>query len=194
VLVPEIAAAVDSETPGLAENDRFVRLNAISGELANDAIRAHPLGYARHVFANVLALWTMPNLMNRATAAAFEAEHERLLARLPSLAHDAVARRDLPPVAYWAMRIVLVAIVIASFAWLASVSLRRDAPARALAYAALVLQSNFLLVAAVQPGLPRYALAMWPMSMLLLFGTAAALWSGRRERTGPAISGQRADA
>ena len=40
-------------------------------------------------------------------------------------------------------------------------------------YVAVLLHGYFLLISLAQPGLPRYALAMWPASMLLVFSTIA---------------------
>ena len=55
----------------------------------------------------------------------------------------------------------------------AAVVFRADRRWQILAYASLVVHAHYLLAACVEAGLPRYALAMWPVTAFVLFGTIA---------------------
>lgn len=156
----------------------IVAINKIGGPIADAAIRGRPGDYARQVTANLYGLWWLPLIQNSETLPALRATIDAELARHSVLDRSPIPFRAMPWPAFMAVKAVLFAIVACSliaigFVWSSS-------PARrAVGYVGLLLHGYFLLVSTVQPGLPRYALAFWPASMLLLFGTIATLGRDR---------------
>jgi hypothetical protein len=84
----------------------------------------------------------------------------------PFTMRNAIAFRVVPPLLFWPIKATLLVAFLAACAGLV-VGIRRggSAAGASLAYCSVAVQANFVLVAAVQTGLPRYALAMWPAVM-----------------------------
>jgi hypothetical protein len=159
-----------------APNDRDVAAatDRIGGALANAAVVRHPGEYAYQIAANAYGLWWLPLIKTAGGAAALHAQLDDLIARRPPLTRVAPAFRVLPLPAYLAVRLVLALILTASVVavfWTMSGSRRR----RCAGYVALLLHGYLLLISLAQPGLPRYALAFWPASALVLMATASSL-------------------
>jgi len=172
VVRPRIEAYVAGH---YAPERAFVRVNEVSQAIGAAAVRTEPARYARHLLANVSALWLMPNVVNRSAMDGFEARLRRARTDGPSITRDPIAYRALPAPVFWTFKGALVLVLLGATIWPIGCLIGRNrSPAhRSLAYAGLVLHANFLLVGAVQPGLPRYALALWPMTMVVLAGTLA---------------------
>ena len=147
-------------------------LNEMAGTLADAAIRWRPREYGRQIVANVYGLWWLPQVRSRAGAIAIEQELHAELAHSPALDRSPIAFRVLPLPAYVAVRLWLGAVVMCGLAGLVRVW-SRDRLLGTVGYVAVLLHGYFLLISLAQPGLPRYALAMWPASMLLVFSTIA---------------------
>src|SRR5262249_14641668 len=117
--------------------------------------------------------WWLPLIKTRSSAASMQLQLDELISHRPSLGQMSPAFRMLPPTAYLAVRVLLTAILAASVVaifWTWSRSGRRSGAA----YVALLLHGYILLVSLAQPGLPRYALAFWPASALVLLATVSA--------------------
>jgi hypothetical protein len=161
--------ALIPKDPGVA-----VRVDAIAGVIANTAIKQHPTEYAYGVAANVYGLWWLPLVKTVGGAASEQSELDDLVAHRPALNRSRPAFHSLPWIAYVAVRVVLALILVCSIAgvfWIFSRSPLRST----VAFVALLLHGYFLLVALAQPGLPRYAMAVWPASALLLIATAGSI-------------------
>jgi hypothetical protein len=159
-----------------APNDRAVAeaTDRLGATLANAAVRQHPAEYAYQVAANAYGLWWLPLIRTASGVVSLQSRLDDLIAHRPPLSPVAPAFRVLPLPAYLAVRLVLTAILSASVVaifWTMSRSGRRSCAA----YVALLLHGYILLVSLAQPGLPRYALAFWPASVLVLMATAGAL-------------------
>jgi hypothetical protein len=157
---------VHRENPTIGERDASVRLNTIAQSLAVQAIGGHPAGYLRQVAAHLYGLWSLPLLRNRADAAAFAAELERMKRAAPFTMRNPITFRTVPPLLFWPIKATLLIAFLAACAGLVlGIRGRGSNMTASLAYCAVAVHANFLLVAAVQTGLPRYALAMWPAVM-----------------------------
>jgi hypothetical protein len=163
-------------------------LTVMGGHLARRAIAAHPRDYVRHVAAQLYGLWMLPLIQPRSVVPALRAALDDVRAQSPALDRSEVAFRSVPPWAFVAVRAVLAAAFVTSLVvilwFLRDVGATRWLPP---AYAGLALHANFLLVAAVQPGLPRYALVMWPAVSLVLacvVAIAARRWLRSATRRG----------
>jgi hypothetical protein len=146
----------------------------LGSSVANAAIRQHFGEYLYDVAANTYGLWWLPLVKTRRGVAARQSELDDLVAHRSSLRRPTPAFRGLPLVAYLAVRTVLLCVFACSLAglfWIASRSPLR----RVVAYVALFLHGYFLLVSLAQPGLPRYAVVVWPASALLLTATAGSI-------------------
>jgi len=166
---------VHRNQPGLDQRAAAVRLNAAGESLAVSAIAGDPRGYLRQVTAHLYGLWFLPLLRNQAEATAFRAELDELKRTAPLTMRSGVAFREVPPLVFWPIKLILVAALVAACAG-AGVALSARTPLMmSFAYVAVALHANFLMVAAVQTGLPRYALAMWPATIASL---AIAVWCG----------------
>jgi hypothetical protein len=180
---PAILDYIRRADPALGERDAFVTLNTIAQSLALSAIRQHPAAYAWHAGTHFYGLWSMPLIQNRSDA-------DRMTTRLAALAQTAphtlrtpIMYRLVPSPIYWAITGLLFGALAASIAGLIyAVCGAHDAVTAVLAYAAVSAHANFALVSAVQPGLPRYALAMWPTLMVLAAAGAAIAGSWFRTR------------
>jgi hypothetical protein len=175
-----IADGIHRQDPGATTQQVFVRLNAISWRWALTAIREHPREYLRQVSVNWYGLWFIPGLRNAADEARFAEELRQLNATAPTITRNGIVYRTVPPWVYWPVKMALGGVFVASLVGLIlAVGRPVTLPFAALAAASVVLHANFLLVSGLQTGLPRYALAMWPLTMMILILTAALL-VGRR--------------
>jgi hypothetical protein len=148
--------------------------DGLGSTVANAAIRQHFGEYLYKVAANTYGLWWLPLVKTRPGAAARQSELDDLVAHRPPLGRATPAFRGLPLVAYLAVRTLLLSVFACSLVglfWMTSRSPLR----RAVAYVALLLHGCFLLVSLAQPGLPRYAVVVWPASALLLTATAGSI-------------------
>jgi hypothetical protein len=148
-------------------------ITTTGSRLARRAILNHPRGYARHVAAQLYGLWLLPLIQPHDAVARLTTELDALRRAIPGLGHDSVAFRAVPAVVFVGIRALLFAVLAGSIVAVALMLLWRAPLTVPIAYAALALHANYLLVAAVQPGLPRYALVMWPAGVLVLAGCAS---------------------
>ena len=165
---------------GTLQPDVLQGVARIGGELGFRTVRAAPAIYARHVAAQVYGLWMLPLLQTAEGVKGLEAELERARVASGGPPTGPIAFRTLPLPALVMARTLLVAAVAASLIALVGFVVSRGNTLWAiLAYASVAAHTNYLLVAAVQPGLPRYALMMWPVVMVCLAGTVTRLMPGR---------------
>ena len=171
-----IADELRRQDPGATPQQVFVRLNAIAWRWALTAIGEHPRGYLRQVSASWYGLWLMPGLRNAADEPQFAEELRQLSAAAPRITRNAIVYRTVSPWVYWPVKITLGSGLVASIVgvFLALVRPVTLQPAT-LAATSVALHANFLLVSGIQTGLPRYALAMWPLTMVILILTSALL-------------------
>ncbi len=161
-------SAAPNDTPIAEATDR------LGGILATAAIRQHAGEYAYQTAANAYGLWWLPSIQTARGAAALQSQVDDLVARRPALARLAPGFRVVPLPAYIAIRLLLAAILACSVVGLFW-TMSHDSLRRCVGYLALLLHGYVLLVSLAQPGLPRYALVVWPASALLLLTTAGAL-------------------
>lgn len=158
---------------GLPNDPAVVRgVDQIGGALANAAIRQRPAAYAYQVAVSLYGLWWMPLIQSRSGAATAQHAIDDQLTQHPRLDRSPIAFRSLPGPAFVAIRALLATVAVCGLiaiplVW--STSKTRSA----VGYVAVLLHGYFLLVSLAQPGLPRYALTVWPASMLLVFGMIA---------------------
>jgi len=150
-------------------------INKIGSTIAAVAIRQHPREYVRMVAVNVWALWWQPLVQSPSSSERLQARLEAVLAAHPILDRSPMAFRVLPLPAFLIVRAVLAAVIGGSLVGLAFAA-STSAGRHVLGHASVLLHGYFVGVSAAQPGLPRYAVAVWPASMLVLF-SAAALWA-----------------
>lgn len=144
----------------------------VGGSLANAAVRERPREYVYQVGASLYGLWWQPLIRSRGALPALQAAIDAQLAQHPSLNRSPVAFRAFPWPVFAVIRGALLLIFLCSLAGF--LLLWSPDPTRRIAgYAAILLHGYFLLVSLTQPGLPRYAIAVWPVSMLLLFACVA---------------------
>jgi len=175
-----VADGIRQQDPAATTQQVFVRLNVMAWRWALTAIREHPRGYLRQVSANWYGLWFVPGLRNAADEVRFAEELRQLNAAAPTITRNGVVYRTVPAWVFWPVKTALGGVLVASLVGLILVVIRPVTlhPA-ALAAASAALHANFLLVSGVQTGLPRYALAMWPLSMMI-FVLASAFLVERR--------------
>jgi hypothetical protein len=152
-------------------------------------IAAAPMAYLQDVALNYSALWWVPDAMTHAQLARFD-EFLAGLGPLPHLGRYPPWHREHNDLAIWALHGFMMIALGATlwWGWRAAVSLVGRVPlpplARLGAVTTLIVQGSFLLVAALQTGMPRYMWAMWPaLSILFVLALAAGF---RRVR--PAVS------
>jgi hypothetical protein len=168
------SAGVDSEQ--FPSNPILLReITATGAALARQAVIDHPGAYARHVAAQLYGLWFLPLFQSSGRIARLSTALEGIRAASPALDRSEVAFRTIPAAAFVVIRLLFLCILVASIAQIVLAVIRRTRPLLPLAFAALALHANYLLVAAVQPGLPRYAVVMWPAAGLVLAGSAVLL-------------------
>jgi hypothetical protein len=152
--------------------DVLREFDRIGGALANAAIVGHPAAYARLVGANLYGLWWLPLIQRPEPARTLQRELDAAAKANPSLGSVSMPFRMLATPLFLAVRAALAALIVCSIVGLVLVW-SSNPRAAVVGYAAVVLNGYFLLVSLAQPGLPRYAIAAWPLSMLVLFGTIA---------------------
>ena len=132
--------------------------NALLWSTVVATIRHHPTDYIYHVLANFAALWTLPDVSS--------AEAARI--KIPGFA---VLLKDG----------LLFCLMALSFLLVIAVAIRPAASPLLVftAVAALCVNANHLLVALLEPALPRYAMAMWPELLAMIAAFAA--WVLRRD-------------
>jgi hypothetical protein len=132
--------------------------NALLWSTVVATIRHHPTDYIYHVLANFAALWTLPDVSS--------AESARI--KIPGFA---VLLKDG----------LLFCLMALSFLLVIAVAIRPAASPLLVftAVAALCVNANHLLVALLEPALPRYAMAMWPELLAMIAAFAA--WVLRRD-------------
>jgi hypothetical protein len=143
--------------------------------IARRAILDHPRDYARHVAAQLYGLWFLPLIQPPDGVARLNAALQQIGSAVPGLAGGAVAFRSVPLPIFLAVRALLALSLIAATVAIVLMVIRRTPATVATGYAGLALHANYVLVAAVQPGLPRYALVMWPACVIVLAGCASLL-------------------
>jgi hypothetical protein len=155
-------------------------ITTIGSRIARRTILSHPRQYARHVMAQLYGLWLLPLIQPSSGVARLTTELADIRRAIPGLGHDPVAFRPVPTVVFFAVRALLFTVLVGSVAGIALMLLWRTPLIVPIGYTALALHANYLLVAAVQPGLPRYALVMWPACVLVLAGFGALAVEGLR--------------
>jgi hypothetical protein len=157
---------------------------AVELTLARETIAQRPLGYLRDCAINFYALWTLPDLKLPGAAAAAARVADELEAGY-GVRIETPAR---PVVVALAVRVCLAAVFLGGL-WFALRFLARSGredPATILGgLAFLAVLTVFGATAALQAGLPRYALACWPLQMVVLGAAASAALSGLRRRQRP---------
>jgi hypothetical protein len=149
-------------------------LTDMGSHLARRAIVAHPTQYARHVFAQLYGLWMLPLIQPASAVPQLRAALHDIRAQSADLDRSEVAFRPVPFGVFVGVRLLLAAALVTSIG--SAVSYLRGMEAAHWlppAYAGVAVHANYLLVAAVQPGLPRYALVMWPAIVVVLMSVAA---------------------
>jgi hypothetical protein len=147
-------------------------ITAAGSALARQAIANHPGAYVRHVTAQLYGLWFLPLFQTSERIARLSAALDTVRSSSPALDRSPVAFRSVPRLIFIAIRSLLAAILIASIVAIALSLIFRAPRDMPLVYAAVALHGTYLLVAAVQPGLPRYAVVMWPLAASIAAGVA----------------------
>jgi hypothetical protein len=169
------ALPAQTGTPG----DDPVALDQAMFRLSLDVIAAAPGAYLADVALNYAALWWLPDAMTHRQLARFRA-FLAALGPLPDLGRYPAWHREHRDVVIWMLHGFMMTALASTFWWAwrlaASAITRTPVPplARLGFVAGLVVHASFLLTAAVQSGIPRYAWAMWPaLSILFVSGVLA---------------------
>ncbi len=188
-LWPELARA------GIVD---YLEINAMVGPAAWRAVRQDLAGYAALAVGDWAALWLVPE---KITPTEREVELAFALAHPPPLLdmeRPGVMGMLVPPaerpVAVWLRRIgALVAFVagIAAVAVAVSRTWRRRPLGLAgpAAFASLALNGSFIAIAAMEGGLGRYAMPLWPAQVVLCAVSLA--WLAARIAVPPPLPDQR---
>jgi hypothetical protein len=181
--VERVIKEVFPETAG-ATRDAFVALNDVAASITRAAIPHAPWKYARHIAAHLYGLWLMPLVRSASEQPPFEGKLSAMRERLPILGANPVMYRAIPAPGYWLLRALLVTAFVGATAGvlLLVVSPRVPMAVVAIAYAGALLHAHFLATAAGQTGLPRYALAAWPLTVLVVVGWLAWLTGAMSKR------------
>lgn len=147
-------------------------------------IAAAPGAYLTDVALNYGALWWLPDAMTHAELAHFRTLLSAL-EPLPDLGRYPPWHHEHSDAVIWELRGFMLTAFAASLWWgwraVACAVFRKPLPplARLGFLAGLLVQSSFLLTAAVEAGLPRYAWAMWPaLSIVFVSAVIVLLRSG----------------
>jgi hypothetical protein len=171
-------------------DEAFVQLNAIGARVARTTILHAPGAYLRHVTAHLYGLWAMPLVRRAGDRDAFAARLETAARELPAVASSPVAYRVVPDLAYWPYKAMLLLAFASSLVAIGGFLVRPNDPRWvAPALAGALVHGYFLLTAAAQTGLPRYAVTAWPLIATTVWGAAAAVLmrssrASHRETTG----------
>jgi hypothetical protein len=168
-----ILEALRKEHPHATDRQLFVLLNDHCGRLARATLMHAPREYAHHVAAHLYGLWFMPLVQNARARPALEQQLAAVQRDAPLLAQDAISFRFVPGAAYWAYKTFLAGALIGSIVSLVAWAMRPRAAAFVLlGHASLLLHAYYLLTAATQTGLPRYALTVWPLTTMAVLALA----------------------
>jgi hypothetical protein len=163
----------------------IVALDRRMEAVALEVIAAAPAAYFADVALNYGALWWLPDAMTQAQLARFRA-FVAALEPLPDLGRYPAWHRDHSDAVIWALHGFMATAFAVSLWWgfylIASIVRGTPLPplARMGVVAAILVHASFLLTAAVEAGLPRYAWALWPaLSILFVSGLGACSQSVR---------------
>jgi len=191
-ILPAIAEAMDSpNAPSLSPVASAKRTNALAWSVAAAAIRHRPGGYIYDVITNFVGLWTLPGVSSASNAGALQNELCSTAFR-GFYCNDGkadVVRIQIPAPLVPLKDGLFFGMMLLSFVLIVTVALRpMSSPLLVLAaMAALCINTHHFLVALLETGLPRYAMAMWPMLVVMTAASAAWLVS-RQDRSGLARS------
>ncbi len=163
--------------------DDLAALDQRMAQVSVTIIAAAPAAYLSDVALNYGALWSLPDAMTHAELAHFSALLSAL-EPLPDLGQYPAWHREHNDAVIWALRGFMLTAFAASLWWawrlVARAVLRTPLPPLGrLGFAAgMLVQSSFLLTAAVEAALPRYVWAMWP-ALSLLFVSAVCVCSAQ---------------
>ena len=183
ILVEEAGGDASARGEALSDPAIAKRVNALAWDISRSVLLRDPTAFGWHVAVHFAALWTFPSI---GTAA--EDRRVRGLVCAPAL-REALGRGFClsdsmhalrmiwPRGAVVAKDLVLVSLMGLSFALIPAVFLgQRTSPVLALAgLAALSINAHHLLVALVEVGLERYALATWPFLAVMVAAAALAI-------------------
>jgi hypothetical protein len=173
-----ILAQLRVDHPAASEETLFLELNSLSYDIARLTIRAAPGPYLRHVIAHLYGLWLMPLVQNTADRQPLERRLAEVRQLAPLLAAQPIMFRFLPPIAYWPFKSLLALALACSVPLVMAWAWAPSSPVlRAGAHAALLLHSYHVITASAQTGLPRYALSVWPLTMLVVVAAVASVTS-----------------
>ncbi len=149
-------------------------------------IAAAPSAYLADVALNYGALWALPDAMTHTELAHFRTLLS-MLEPLPDLGRYPRWHREHSDVLIWALRGFMLTALAASLWWswrfVANAIFHSPLPplARLGFVVGILVHSSFLLTAAVQAAIPRYAWAMWP-ALSVLFVSAVFVCSDPVQR------------
>lgn len=171
IIVPDLDAEVTRASAAsgeeLSENGKIQRINALAHDIALSAIRRDPVGYAWQAAVNFVGLWLLP-----AISSAEESQRVAALLCAPKSAgfffcsdHRFQARIIVGKGVETAKEIALLLLMVLALSMpLAAVIFGQKYSLLILgAVAALCIDANHALVALTVPGIPRYAIEMWPL-------------------------------
>ncbi|MGQ0736162.1 MAG: ArnT family glycosyltransferase [Acidobacteriota bacterium] len=167
--MPAAAAATD---------EVFLEMNDLGAMLTPLVVARAPRAYARHVVAHLYGLWMMPLIRRASDEDRFRHEQARMQATYPVVGRDPIAQRTVPDALFWPYQAFLL-IGLAGSVGAILVFLRHPRRRRWLVPAMMgaMVHGYFLLTAAAQTGLPRYALTAWPLQAMLVWGVIGAMLS-----------------
>ena len=136
------------------------------------------------MLTHLYALWMVPFVRSPAQAEAVDRQIDALASEIPgSLSERPIYRRVPAPVAFVFRFAMAIALTVSIVALVPLAIWRQLTVWRMLLVTSVLVHGYFLLVAVSQPGLPRYALMMWPAIVLMLLLAARAI--GAAARRGP---------
>lgn len=161
--------------PAVVNSPAYLELNAVAGRVTRAAIAAAPAAYARHVSAHLYGLWMMPLVRRAGETPPFDVQLARARESAPFVARSPVAYRVVPDAVYWPFQALLVFTLISATTGVGRALLGRVTPQWLMVgYAGALLHGYYLLTAAAQTGLPRYAIAAWPLMSVVAWASIAA--------------------
>jgi hypothetical protein len=162
-------------------DEAFVAMNDLARTISAAAIRRHPDAYARHVAAQLYALWAVPFVRTPTEAAALAGRVEAEETQRPGAWPDRPAVRVVPAPVAIGLRLLLAAAFAISIVALIGLPWRHQSSAwRATTAMSVLVHGYFMLVALAQPGLPRYTLVAWPAILCIVVVPLSAALRARR--------------